>query len=164
MSIARYLLNIYEAGPSDFDRGLGRALGVKMPDDWNDQSTIDSLPDSIFRVSKTFQKVSWPDEDDGNGPDEEGGYDYENEELDWDSLIREIKWNGFTELSNVYRDPAHAGGTWLSTPDPETDDMTGEQTYYSLHISAVRDPHSPGWRAISGPELNAIFREAGITR
>jgi len=85
-----------------------------------DEEDYQSAP---YLVSKTYEIIT--PESSELGDFEETGFEYQNETMDREDLIREIEDEGFHLESH---------GTWFNTVDPHRDYSDGAETYYSLHV------------------------------
>lgn len=66
MSEAEELLKLQEADPTDYDRHMGKALGIQMPDSWADQDHFNAIGtiDKAFKGPSAVNDVH-PAETDG---------------------------------------------------------------------------------------------------
>lgn len=88
MTEAKRLLKIIEADASDFDRNIGKALGVKMPDEWaaetnlpddgdefDSQELVKMVVDKVNQLlSQDGHVVMWPNVDQITQMIKENGY------------------------------------------------------------------------------------------
>ena len=91
----------------------------------------------MTKYSITYQ-ITTPESAEA-GDYSEQGYEVQDETLDtFREVVDLIKSRGFSEpsCSPVRNTDTHI---WFSTPDPERDYHTGEETYYCLHID---DPNT----------------------
>lgn len=96
--------------------------------------------DQSFLVSKTFERVT--EESAQNGDAEERGFVFEDEIMDFDDVVRELRTQGYYDPSSSHL----SGLRWVST-EPEQDFSDGSYTIYSLHVEDMygRDISSSTW-------------------
>lgn len=96
----------------------------------------DEYFEKYFLVSKTYEIIT--PESLKQGDAEDRGFEYEDDEMSIEDILREINNDGFTELSSSWiedhKDSPLENYTWINTVDPERNYTTGEETYYGLHI------------------------------
>lgn len=78
-----------------------------------------------IKISITYE--TWDEESLEAGETDDRGFEIESEEYDFRDLIQLMRDGGYSEDS----------GNWFSTPDPERDFQTGEETFRSLHFADV---------------------------
>lgn len=96
--------------------------------------------EKYFVVSKTYQ-ITTP-ESAKNGDYSEQGFEYEDDEMSMEDILREIENDGFTELSSSWiedhQNSNKENNTWINTVDPDRNFTTGEETFYGLHIKCTQ--------------------------
>lgn len=104
-----------------------------------------------YTVSKCYE--TWSEEVCEAEATDDMGYVYENQKMSLCDILREIYYNGINcpsvsppSFRNINKH------TWLSTVDGEEDYITGNRTYYSLHIKT------------SNRQMRRILRLAGIIK
>lgn len=94
-----------------------------------DQPSLPGMGKKKYSMNKTYQVVTPESAEQGDFSDQ--GIEYEDKEFDslWE-MADEIRNAGATELSSSGTASPH---DWYSTPDPERNYRTGEETTYSFH-------------------------------
>lgn len=99
--------------------------------------------EKYFLVSKTYEIIS--EESAENGDAEERGFEYQDDEMDTEDILKEINEGGFVELSSSWiedhKESNKPNYTWIKTVDPVYNRdyiEKGLRCYYSLHIKCTQ--------------------------
>lgn len=96
-------------------------------------------------VSKTYQTVTPESAEEGDYAD--SGFLFEDEKYELEEAIELILDAGATLPSCS---PGFDPNIWYSTPDPDTDFASGEETYYSFHLTGSKVALRRVWEAVCG--------------
>ena len=108
-----------------------------------DSSTPLEGDDQSFLVSKTFEVVTQESAEVGDA--EERGFVFQDEIMDFDEVVRELRTGGY-----FYPSSSHLSDLrWIST-EAEQDYSDGSYTTYSLHVEDMygRDIASATWASL----------------
>jgi len=128
--------------------------------DWEDDPEIAPFLDSKYTVNITFEEITWVDNEDPNGYEEDRGFEEEGEIYDFDDLVSKIATEGYSEFSSgTIRSVSDMyPGIWVSNYSYISDYSTGTERSESLHIGEV-DGKEP-----TPESLWAVFKAAGLVK
>lgn len=111
--------------------------------------------DQEFLVSRTFHEWWWEEEDD-DYPEEETGFVFEEEVMDIDDLLSELR--DMSELSVAPAIEKNITGHVWANQEASQDPHTGVTRQESVHIKY------PDGRPLSNRDAFLIFKESGLAK